>query len=272
MNFQPLCYSPDLVFEGRNKAYGAYHLRKIYEKRMVMAVILAILIFSMAMGGPVLYNNFAPQAESDKINDRILNTTEIPPAKEEEKIVPPPPPPTEIKQPPVKTIAFLPPTPSHEKPDEMPKQEDFKKALPSDKTQDGETTDVDREIPQVIETVTPAVIDKPAELDDKPYMVAQEMPEYVGGAKAMQRFLERNFNYPNNPKRMGIEGKVFVRFVVRKDGSIDDVTVVKGIANCEECNQEATRIVRKMPKWKAGAQNGNPVAVYFTLPIVFKIQ
>ncbi len=107
--------------------------------------------------------------------------------------------------------------------------------------------------------------DTPRHTEEQVYTVVQQQPEFVGGSKAMAQFLRNNFHYPKNAQRMGITSRVFVRFIIKKDGTVDNVSVLKG--NCQECNEEALRVVRMMPAWKPGMQNGNPVNVYFNLPI-----
>jgi protein TonB len=271
MSFQPLCYRPDLVFEGRNKAYGAYVLRKIYEKRIMTSVIAAIVLFAIAMGGPVLYYRFA-MAEEKKENLKKLEMKALEPPPVDKKtppppVVPPPPPPP----PQVASIKFLPPEPDKEvKEDEMPPIEKVKENNISDKTQEGDN----KEAPPTVEEVVtaPAVVEAPKEDPNQIYTVVQQQPTFPGGQEGIAKFLRKNFKYPRNAQRMGIEGKVFVRFVVRKDGKVDDVSVIRGIANCNECNDEAVRLVRMMPNWSPGMQNGNAVNVYYSLPITFKIQ
>lgn len=104
------------------------------------------------------------------------------------------------------------------------------------------------------------------------YTVVQQQPVFPGGQIAMAEFLRQNFNYPKRAHKKGIQGRVYVKFVVTKTGEVKDVTLIKGMDNCDECNQEALRIVRIMPKWIPGLQNGKPISVYYSLPIIFKIK
>ncbi len=114
-------------------------------------------------------------------------------------------------------------------------------------------------------------IDTPRHTEEQVYTIVQQQPEFVGGQKAMAQFLRDNFHYPKKAQRMNITGKVFVRFIIKKDGTVDDASILKGISNCQECNEEALRLVRMMPAWEPGMQNGNPVSVYFNLPINFML-
>jgi TonB family protein len=95
----------------------------------------------------------------------------------------------------------------------------------------------------------------------------EDMPEYPGGTQEMYRFINQNVKYPDAAKKSGVEGTVFVKFIVKNDGKVGDVTVVKGIGF--GADEEAIRIVKNMPVWKPGKQNGKPVDAYFNMPIRF---
>ena len=101
------------------------------------------------------------------------------------------------------------------------------------------------------------------------YSVVDEMPQFPGGDSAMVAYLTHNLHYPQTEKEKGIQGKVFVGFVVEKDGIISNVEVKKGIG--EECDAEAVRVIREMPTWSPGKQNSECVRVSLVLPINFKI-
>ena len=102
------------------------------------------------------------------------------------------------------------------------------------------------------------------------YQICEEMPEFPGGEQAMFDFVANNVVYPQEARDKEIEGRVFVRFIVEKDGSVSDVKVAKGIGG--GCDEEAVRVVKAMPKWKPGKQDGKPVRVNFTMPFFFKLQ
>jgi protein TonB len=99
---------------------------------------------------------------------------------------------------------------------------------------------------------------------------AEQMPRFPGGDEELLKWLGSNIQYPTIASEQGIQGRVTLRFVVRPDGSIDDIQIVKSLE--PSCDREAIRAVRKMPKWIPGRQNGNPVSVYFNLPVVFRLQ
>ena len=114
--------------------------------------------------------------------------------------------------------------------------------------------DMDEEEEPVVETV---------------FDIVEEMPEFLGGVKKLYEYLGENINYPEQAKDFSIQGKVFVQFVVWKDGTIRDVKIVKGAHKL--LNKEALRVIGKMPKWKPGKQRGKNVNARFTLPIKFRI-
>ncbi len=104
---------------------------------------------------------------------------------------------------------------------------------------------------------------------DEVYQVVEEMPEYPGGMEAMYKFLSENIHYPAKAKEEGIEGRVYVNFVVEADGRLTNIKVLHGIGG--GCDEEAVRVVEAMPKWKPGRNQGKAVRVHFNLPIVFKL-
>jgi len=112
----------------------------------------------------------------------------------------------------------------------------------------------------------------PVASKDKPQIFnhVEVMPRYPGGDAALLKFLQENINYPKESQEKGIQGRVVVRYIVTSDGSIENVEVVKSLDSL--CDKEAVRVVKAMPKWIPGKQNGTPVSVYYTLPIVFKLQ
>jgi protein TonB len=99
----------------------------------------------------------------------------------------------------------------------------------------------------------------------------EQMPEFPGGQSALIKYLSSNIQYPETCRKMGVEGKVFIKFVIDKEGIINQVAVLRGISDCNLLEKEALRVVRSMPKWTPGKQNGKAVNVYFTLPISFKL-
>jgi TonB family protein len=110
----------------------------------------------------------------------------------------------------------------------------------------------------------------PKSVGNETYQIVEQMPEYPGGTGAMLDFLGKNLKYPNEARDKNISGKVIVKFVVDKEGNIQDATIVRGIG--AGCDEEALRVVRKMPRWKPGYQNGKAVNVFFQLPVSFVLK
>lgn len=102
------------------------------------------------------------------------------------------------------------------------------------------------------------------------FLVVENMPEFPGGEAAMYKFIGKNIEYPRMAKESGISGRVFVTFVVERDGSVTDVQILRGIGG--GCDEEAIRVIKMMPKWTPGKQRGKPVRVQYRMPIKFTLQ
>lgn len=113
------------------------------------------------------------------------------------------------------------------------------------------------------------LLDVATSKEDTVYQIAEEMPKFPGGEQAMMKFVAENINYPQEAKDKEIAGRVFVSFVVEKDGSVSNVKVVRGIGG--GCDEEAARVIKGMPKWKPGMQKGKPVRVNYMMPVFFKL-
>ena len=179
----------------------------------------------------------------------------------------PPPPPIEIEPPKIETVKFLPP---EIKPDKEVKMEE----LPP-KTDALDTTTIasvnqegDKNLNEmIVDTKGSSVIGGGD--DNKLYTYVAEWPEYVGGNSEMNKFLSKNIRYPRDAEQKGIEGRVIVGFTVDKAGNIADVYLVKGIM--ASLDNEAMRVVKLMPKWKPGKNNGVPVRVKFKVDIIYRL-
>ncbi len=107
---------------------------------------------------------------------------------------------------------------------------------------------------------------------EQPILFAEKPAEYPGGKEAMTKFLQENIRYPKKARKKGIEGKVYIEFIIEKDGSVSNVTVKKGVLDAPELGAEGARVVRLMPKWNPATQNGKTVRLYCMLPINFSLQ
>jgi periplasmic protein TonB len=114
-----------------------------------------------------------------------------------------------------------------------------------------------------------SVKDSEKDIVERPFTVVEQMPEFPGGEEKMLRFLMENIKYPETARENGISGSVYVTFVVGKNGVISDVKLLRGIGG--GCDEEAIRVIKMMPHWVPGRQNGKSVAVLFNLPVNFKL-
>ncbi len=167
---------------------------------------------------------------------------EIPPTKQ------PPPPKPKIQHPEIVAV-----------PDEEEIEQEIELVLDVELTEE-----------TVIEEVVESVLDEPEEEVDQVFLIVEEQPEPIGGMAAFYEYLAKHIEYPETARRVGVSGRVFVEFVVAKDGSITNARVVKGIGG--GCDEEAVRVVKSSPKWKAGMQRGRPVKVRMTVPVYFKLE
>lgn len=131
--------------------------------------------------------------------------------------------------------------------------------------------DVEADQDTEIEEYIPIEVEEEESAEEQQiFMVVESMPEFPGGEAELHRYLAENIKYPQMAKESGIQGRVFVTFVVERDGAVTDVRVLRGIGG--GCDEEAIRVVKNMPKWAPGKQRGKPVRVQFNLPVKFTLQ
>jgi periplasmic protein TonB len=248
----------DVVFERRNREYGAYVLRGNYLRAVYLGLVLTAVIIALFIWGPAAYEMLKGQEVVEKAAPRKLVYTELSAPPPIDKPKPPPP---QIQLPKLqKVIKFVPPKVVKEQvTEEVPTIEEIKQ---------NEVAAVEVEGP------TEVVFEEPVEEvvvedDNQIFTVVEQQPEFQGGYEAMINFIKKNLRYPASARRMGVDGTVYVQFVVGKDGSISEVKTIRGIS--ADCDREAERVVKQMPSWKPGKQNGKPVFVRFVLPIRFKL-
>ncbi len=262
----------DILFEGRNKDYGAYELRSHYDRRVRNAVIGTASMVMVLVGGYLA--NITLAADKDAAKPFVykpLPQMEELPLTERTPPPPPPPPVTQAPPPAAPTSHFATPTVApDDQADEMPPQEELRNNVIGFENKEGVEggADVMADLGSGSSTgvVTPPV----AHREEGPVSFVEIMPEFPGGEAALNNYLRKSINYPRQAQENDIMGTVFVKFVVGKDGSITDLEITsprKG-GGLEE---EALRVISKMPRWKPGRQNGQNVAVYFTLPIRFEL-
>ena len=128
--------------------------------------------------------------------------------------------------------------------------------------------DVDQN--EVIEEYVPVEVEEEDVQEQEIFQIVEEMPAYPGGDQKLMEYVAKNIKYPQIARETGIQGRVFVGFVVEPDGSVSNVKVLRGIGG--GCDEEAMRVVKSMPKWKPGKQRGKAVRVSYMLPVNFKLQ
>lgn len=250
----------NLVFEHRNKEYGAYVIRRDYDKRMLIIMASLTLAIGMSYGAYLIVKAMPAEEEKEIPMDLSQFTVAAPPIEEVE------PPPIEEEIPPMeKTIEFLPPVVTDDVVTDPPPTVDQLNDVASSTV----TNDVDEPnfSPPVVAKNPPPVEVKEEEV----HLDVEEPAEYPGGRAAMMKYLSENMKYPETAIQAGLEGKCYLRFIVGTDGKITDVRVSRGVPDCPECDNEAKRVVRSMPKWKPGKIGGKGVRSYFDLPVNFKL-
>lgn len=258
----------DIIFEGRNKAYGAYLLRRIYPTHIRKALIGGVLLFTFFITLP-FWLKYLNLGKTEVVKEKVeitLKDLKAPPKEEEKKkLPPPPPPPKKIEPPKPPQQKFTPPV--------IKKDEEVKKEPPKIeeiKVNTGTSTvkgDDKAYVPQIEAPVTPAAVEPGPE---KVFSFVEQSPDFPGGEAALMDFLRKNIKYPPIARENGVEGRVLISFVVDKNGKIKDIVVKRGIGS--GCDEEAIRVVKTMPEWKPGRQNGKAVNVMYNLPISFKLQ
>lgn len=266
----------DIVFDGRNKEYGAYLLRKDYEKNIRRGTIGGILLFMLIVGIPYITKMVSNLRGATLEDQEIIVSLELeapPPLNPDE---PPPPPPPEIPPPPPPskpTIRYTPPVvkADDEVVDEEPPPmvEELKDIAISTETKEGDEDGVDLGLLDGDGPVAPPVVEAPPPKEEI-FTRVEQMPQFGSGERELLEYLQKNIKYPAIARENGIQGTVVVQFVVDKDGSITQPEVARGIGG--GCDEEALRVIREMPKWQPGKQQGRPVKVKFTLPVRFRLE
>jgi periplasmic protein TonB len=256
----------DIVFDGRNKEYGAYELRKEYSRRLLIALgtgILLILFF-------ILLNAFT---EKEKVITKttdgsplVVRTVEVMPEEKKlpKKAVQPKPATTK----PVATVAF-PPIKI------VPNEEADEKPVPSQQELEGKQTGLkdiegDPADGTVVNTSTTLPVGNETSGEEvktePPFLPEQAQPEFPGGPEALMRFLSRHLNTPEELES-GQKKMVRARFKVDRDGTISLVEIEQSAGN--SFDKEVIRVCKKMPRWKPAVQNGVPVPISYVLPVTF---
>lgn len=246
----------EIVFEGRNKNYGAYELRKSITKNTTRAFIIGTILFAVLVSIPTLMR-MIPDRQEDTTLDTKITAVKMPPKKEKpkENLPPPPPPPPKVDQ-----VKFVKPVvaKAEEVVEEIAVVKDLK-----DKNIGKETIKGDPDAELTVEPVGTGVA-AVVEEDNTVYNTAgiEVKPDFPGGLQKFYDFVGKNYQ---TPEEEGLRGKVYVTFVVEKDGSLTDIKVLRDIGY--GTGKEAIRVLNKCPRWTPGEQNGKKVRCTYSLPI-----
>lgn len=263
----------DLVFEGKNKEYGAYVLRKDTGKRNLHALIIVIVTIAV-----IFAVVFAKVAIQNAMPKKVAITTDVELSqlaqKKEAKVERKEPVKVEVEKVIEKvksSVKFT--APEIKKDEEVKPEEELKSQDDLAKT----TTAIgsfdvkgnDEAAGEVLKAKEVIAEEKPKE-EEKVFDVVEQMPSFPGGQAALLEYLSKNIRYPAVAEENGVQGRVIVTFVVERDGSITDVKVIKQVD--PSLDKEAARVVKSMPHWIPGKQNGAAVRVKYTVPVTFKLQ
>lgn len=255
----------ELVFANKNKTYGAYEIRTNYNRNLLWIIAGLILFLAMSYGGKLAYDKFSVTTSSDEEQNLKKVVLEVYEEVIEEEIIEPEPE-EPIEQPVEDQNVFFPPIVTNTEVDTPP---------PTVKELDGAKVG-DRKVegndPYGGNAPPPPPPDPIIKKDPVIETVVDELAEFPGGRKALIKYLVENINYPDIARELGLSGKTILKFTVGLNGQITDVKVVRGMKDCKECDNEAVRVVRKMPTWTAAKKNGSKVPSYFTLLVEFSLE
>ena len=264
----------DIVFQGRNKVYGAYQLRRGTSKRNIVSMIFVAAVAAVAYLGLAAYNSYQEaqkakfEAEMEaslleaKKEAKVEKKTETPKVEQVQKV-------EEVKS----SIAFTPPVikkDSEVKPEEeMKTQDELKETKTAIGAFDVKGNDeAGGTVLKAVEEIAAPEPPKHEEEQNKIFEVVEQQPQFPGGS--VNGWLADHIKYPVVAAENGISGRVVVQFVVERDGSVSQVKVVRGVD--PSLDKEAQRVISSMPKWIPGKQNGQAVRSRFTVPVTFRLQ
>jgi protein TonB len=272
----------DLVFEGKNKDFGAYVIRTDSPKRHNKAVlwtIIGAIIFGLLAFGFVKANQYleerrlAEQGEQEEVLIDMSQDAEEP-EQEEQRLEQPKPEvlPEEVLKSVKVTELQIVEDDKVKKEDEIKTQDELKETETAFGQKDNEKGTEDRNVTRTLkeEVVVEKPVEKPKEVKEEIFRSVEQMPQFPGGDAALMKYLSSHINYPPMAAENNVQGKVILQFVVEKDGRVGEVKVARSVD--KDLDKEAIRVVKSLPKFTPGRQNGQAVRVWYTLPVTFKLQ
>lgn len=267
----------DIVFDGKNKEYGAYQLRATSVKRHTKALLSVVIVLALILTAIILVMTGVFKSADEDIDakneqEEVVMAPEDIPEEEEQMEIP------------------------EQKPEEVQAEDEVAATQAVTEVVIKDMVDKDREVKDaeevkqntsdigaidhagiedkrreavINEVVEVKPVEKPKEEGPLSVAMVEQKPSFPGGESAMYKWLQDNIIYPAAASEEGVQGKVTVQFIVEKDGSITHVQVVRG--KHPALDAEAARVIRKMPRWTPGRNNGQPVRVTYHLPVQFKL-
>ena len=272
----------DLVFEGKNKDFGAYVIRTDSPKRHNKAVlwtIIGAIIFGLLAFGFVKANQYleerrlAEQGEQEEVLIDMSQEAEEP-EPEQERLEQPKPEvlPEEVLKSVKVTELQIVEDDKVKKEDEIKTQDELKETETAFGQKDNEKGTEDRNVTRTLkeEVVVEKKVEAPKEVKEEIFRSVEQMPQFPGGEAALMKYLQSHINYPPMAAENNVQGRVVVQFVVDKSGKVGEVKVVRSVD--KDLDKEAVRVCKSLPKFTPGRQNGQAVSVWYTLPVTFKLQ
>lgn len=271
----------DMVFANKNREYGAYKLRKGTSGRNLLALAIlmaAALLIGGYLAWKVIEEQRAKEADAYNAQLELSKLEEQQKERKQEEKDTPPPPPEKQQEVPVERATQQYTVPEIKKEidetKQLKQQDELDKSVATGADTKEGTNDrnvLTEAIKEVEVKEEPKPIEEPKkEVEQVVHTVVEQMPSFPGGAGELNKWLSSNIHYPPVAEENGIQGRVVVKFVVEPDGSITNASVVKSVD--PSLDKEALRVVKAMPKWQPGVQNGQKVRVWFNLPVTFKLQ
>jgi len=272
----------DLVFEGKNKDFGAYVIRTESPKRhnkavlwtLIGAVIVGLLAWGLVKTQEYLAERrLAEMGEQEEVLIDMSQDAEEP-EPEQERLEQPKPEvlPEEVLKSVKVTELQIVEDDKVKKEDEIKTQDELKETETAFGQKDNEKGTEDRNVTRTLkeEVVVEKPVEKPKEVKEEIFRSVEQMPQFPGGDAALMKYLSSHIQYPAMAAENNVQGKVILQFVVEKDGRVGEVKVARSVD--KDLDKEAIRVVKSLPKFNPGRQNGQAVRVWYTLPVTFKLQ
>ena len=272
----------DLVFEGKNKDFGAYVIRTESPKRHNMAVLWtligAVAVAALAFG-LVKANQYLEERRLANAQDQTevlidMSQEAEEPEPEQQRVEPEKPEvlPEEVLKSVKVTELQIVEDEKVKKEDEIKTQDELKETETAFGQKDNEKGTEDRNVTKTLkdEVVVEKKEEKPKEVKEEVFRSVEQMPQFPGGEAALMKYLQSHINYPPMAAENNVQGRVVVQFVVDKTGRVGEVKIVRSVD--KDLDKEAARVCASLPKFTPGRQNGQPVSVWYTLPVSFKLQ